>query len=486
MAAGIAAVAALSLALVLGLLFGSPIGAGDNGDGARLYCGAGLVPDTPSHSASWQGGVVLDFVRATPCRDPQPSSAAVLFRSVAGGHGPFSLTKLGWLYVLLIFLATLLAAWALQARGRWRALLVLPPLVPLLEPDFARMFISTFGKPAGLLGAYLMLCGVAVIAVTRVEDGFERLSALVLVGGGGVVAGLAKIGFLPLFVLAVLVCAGTGARLGPGRWWSGRLVGPALAVLLAVEIIGPVRAALGWQDRHFAVVNAVNVVYTLDLVEMPGTAPDLGLPAQAQAGAGRGFFSPGPGGLIGVDVVRHDPAGIKERVWGGLLERPAVLARVVGIALQSSNGRALEYLPHAPWTPASAPPTYVDAGNQQEAFQLWLDEMSLPWWPSLAVLLGVAAGVVASLPRRRWKTRYGLVAGVAAVGALGIAVLAVLGDGYFEIAKHTWLAGYLLDTAALSIGVVVVPALVRWVRLRRAGRARAGSDVDRTGTVSTR
>jgi hypothetical protein len=465
----VATLAALGLALRLGLFFGAPVGAGDNGDGFRLFCGAGLVPGTPSQSASWQGGVVLDFVHGASCRDSQPSSAAVLLHAVAGGHGPFSLTKLGWLYVLLIFLVTLLAAWAVQARGRWRLLVLLPPLVPLLEPDFARMFLSTFGEPAGLLGAYMVLCGVAVIAVTWVGDGFERLAALVLVATGGVLAGLAKVGFLPLFVLAVLVCAVTGARPGPGHWWSGRLVGPVLAVLLTVEIIAPVRAALDWQNRHFAEVNADNVVYTLGLVEMPGAAADLGLPADAPASAGHAFFPQGPGGLVGAGVVARDPNGVKEQVWGELLARPAVLARVVGIALQSTYGRSLPYLPHTPWTPASTPPTTAgplsgDLGANQNSFHQWLDDMSLPWWPSLLVLFGLAAGVVAAVRRRHWTTRYGLAAAVAAAGALGIAMMAVLGDGFFEVAKHVWLAAYLLDVAALSLCVVVVPVLIQWVR----------------------
>lgn len=124
----------------------------------------------------------------------------------------------------------------------------------------------------GLFGVYAMLSGVSVIALTRVEDGFERLAALVLVATGGVITELAKIGFLPLFMLAVLVCVVTGARLGPSRWWTGRLAGLVLAVLVVVEIIAPVRAALAWQKRHFADVNAVNVVYTIGLVEMPGSS----------------------------------------------------------------------------------------------------------------------------------------------------------------------------------------------------------------------
>ncbi|WP_033260572.1 hypothetical protein [Amycolatopsis vancoresmycina] len=473
-----AAVAALALALVLGLLGGTPTGAGDNGDGYRLFCGPGLTPATPNHKASWLGGVVLDFGRGTPCPDPQPSSAGVLFHSVAGGDGAFSLLKLGWLYVLLVFLVTLLAAWAVQARGPLRLLFLVPPLVPLLEPAFARLFISTFAEPAGLFGAYTLLLGVAVIAATRAGDGFARLAALLLVAAGGVVGGLAKIGFLPLFVLAVLVCAVTAARPGHGRWWTGRIVGPALAILLVLEIIAPVRANLAWQERNYADVNAVNVVYTLTLAELPGSAPRLGLPESAQSSAGHAYYPEGPEALAGSDVLLEDPSTVKRKAWDLLLEHPFVLVHAIGIGLQATLGRSLPYLPDQPWTPVSRPPdgsapVSGDMGGDATTFQQWLDGMGIPWLPALLVFLGLAAAVVALVRRQRSTTRYGVVAGVAVTSALGIAAMAVVGDGYFEIAKHLWLAAYLLDVTALSLCVMVAPVVLRrgrelWNR-RRAG-----------------
>ncbi|MEU4253436.1 hypothetical protein AB0F15_39180 [Amycolatopsis sp. NPDC026612] len=480
-----AAVAALALALVLGLLGGTPTGAGDNGDGYRLFCGPGLTPATPNHKASWLGGVVLDFGRGTPCPDPQPSSAAVLFGSVADGHGSFSLLQLGWLYVFLVFLVTLLAAWAVQARGPLRLLFLVPPLVPLLEPAFARLFISTFAEPAGLLGAYTLMCGLAVIAATKAGDGFARLAALVLVAVGGVVGGLAKIGFLPLFVLAVVVCAVTAARAGSGKWWSGRIVGPALAILLVLEIITPLRANLAWQERNYADVNAVNVVYTLTLPEVPGSARRLGLPEEAQQSAGHAYYPEGPEALAGSDVLLEDPSTVKYKAWDVLLEHPGVLIGAVGTALQATLGRSLPYLPDQPWTAVSRPPDNSapvsgDMGGDSATFQQWLDGMGIPWLPALLVLLGLAAAVVALVRRRRSTTRYGIVAGVAVTSALGIAAMSVVGDGYFEIAKHVWLAAYLLDVAALSLCVMVAPVLLRrgrelWHR-RRAGVAVAAEE----------
>jgi hypothetical protein len=50
----------------------------------------------------------------------------------------------------------------------------------------------------------------------------------------------------------------------------------------------------------------------------------------------------------------------------------------------------------------------------------------------------------------------GRVAAFGAVSAVGLVAAAVLGDGYFEIAKHTWLAAYLLAVTGTSLVLAVV------------------------------
>lgn len=52
------------------------------------------------------------------------------------------------------------------------------------------------------------------------------------------------------------------------------------------------------------------------------------------------------------------------------------------------------------------------------------------------------------------------VAGVSAVGAVGVAALAVVGDGYYEIAKHVWLSAYLLDVTAAALLGAAAAAVV--------------------------
>jgi hypothetical protein len=73
----------------------------------------------------------------------------------------------------------------------------------------------------------------------------------------------------------------------------------------------------------------------------------------------------------------------------------------------------------------------------------------------------------------------GRVAALAAVSAVGLVAAAVLGDGYFEIAKHVWLAAYFL---AVTVGAVLLAVVaiasrafaVIEARLRRDRRAMVG------------
>jgi hypothetical protein len=459
--------AALAITATTGLLSGRPIGAADNGDGVRVYCGAGLVPATPTGSANWVGGVVLDFVAGgPPCPLAVPSSArAALELAVGGATGPWSLTELGGLYAVAVALVSALAAWAATAGGVIRVLALVPAVLPLANADFARFFLSTYGEPAGLVGAFAVCAGTAAVAVTRPRHSSARWAALLLTAGGGLVAGTAKTGYVPLLLLAVVVCAVTAVSMPGRRRWPARVPGPMVAAALVVASVVPISAALQWQDRAYPGVNTHNLVFTLVLPEVgPAAAADLGLPDDAASFAGRSYYPDGPDGVPGADRIAADPVGIRAAAWQQLASHPAALARAVGIALQATRGRGLAYLTARPWSPDSPVPEAESPVGEQGAtadgLHRWLDGMGLPWLPSVLAALGIAIGAAAGLLRPPLARGLARVSGVAAAGAVGVAVVAVLGDGYFEIAKHVWLSAYLLDvaTGALLMCVIVMVA----------------------------
>jgi hypothetical protein len=482
-----AAVAVVVVVLSLGLV-GTPVGVADNGDGARLYCGAGLTPRTPDARSNWQGGVVLDFTTGAPaCPDPIASAALPVLRLATVGSGPtWSLTRLGVLYALAVGVLSGLAAWAVGPGIRLLALV--PALVPLAGPTFTRFFLSTFSEPAGLLGAYALCLGTAVVAVTGRSEGRARVVGLLLVAGGGLLAATAKASFLPLLAVALLVTALTAV--GRRRW-----VGLAAAGVLALVALAPVVAGVQWQQRHFAAINAHNLVYTAVLPDVGAAAlGPLGLPPAALAAAGRAYYPDGVRGVPGAEVVAADPAGARRAAYEVLLAHPGAAVGAVGRGLTATLGADLSYLPSAPVTAASVPPvlgtTVGPQGADRAQMLAWLDGLTLPWLPATVVAAGLLAGVLTvrrpdpvGAPRElqqgdtadvEWQQgdtaaapgapvatavrALGRVAAFGAVSAVGLVAAAVLGDGYFEIAKHTWLAAYLVAVTATSVvlGLAVV------------------------------
>lgn len=461
--AALAGLACLVLALAAAGLYGSPRGAGDNGDGIRLYCGAGLVPGTPDAQSNWKGGVVLHFSRAQACPDPIPSSALTLLR-VSAAHSPtgYSLARLGWLYALLAALVTAVAAWCASAKGHWRALVLAPVVLPLADPDYTRFFVSTFSEPAGLLGAFTFICGVAALVVTDRQHRSARATALMLVAAGGLIAVTAKTAYAPLLLSAVLVCAATATAGRRKPRWTARVAGPALAVLIAVAAIAPLGAASSWQTRHYPRVNTYNLIYTTILTELPGSAAALGLPGSAGRYAGQAFFPKGPDGVPGADTIAARPDALRNAGWRLLAEHPFALARAVGVGMQATEGRDVSYLPSEPLA-GQPPPILGSAGGEQEGadaptLRAWLDGMRAPWWPSLVAAIGIIAGLIGMAQRSagRLSVAFARTAGVGATTAVMLVVVAVLGDGYFEIAKHVWLAAYLLDVTLLALGGAVL------------------------------
>lgn len=463
------------VALVTGLAVGEFRGASDNGDGSRLYCGAGLIPATDDGQSAWVEGVVVDYVVGEPCDDPIPSSALLMLNAAVGNAeagSVFSLTKLGWLYVAAVAVVTGLAAWLATKRSRRRVLYLLPAAIPLVNPDFSRFFVSTYGEPAGLLGTYTLLVGLAAVVATSRTDRFARGMALLMVAVGGWFAIAAKVAYAPVLVAAVGVCLATPVVLSP-RWrpWTARIFGLALAIAVVVFGFPSVQSGLAWQERNYPVGNVHNLVFTAVIPEIPEAVEQLGLPAEA-AGFSGVPIQIAPPDQPGRAEIEVDPEGFRSEALALVVSHPAVALRGLGLALQATKGSDLAYLSPTAWQSGSGvavpvPPADTEearllAGQQSasaESLAAWLDQMSTPWLPVLIVGLGLAALGPGLHARRRPAGHLALLAGAAAATALGLSAVA-LADGYFELAKHVWLASYLVDVTAWAL----VGAVVAWVR----------------------
>ena len=436
---------ALGAGLAAGVLVALTGRAGveDNGDGFRLYCGLGLVPDTADRLAAWKGGVVTAFTVADEptCTVSAWSSAGPVLRVAAGG-GTLDLATVGWVYAALVGLVVGVAAWAASAAGPWRAAVLVVPVAPLALPWFSRFTVSTYAEPAGLLGTLAVACGVATLLVTHRRD----RTALVLTTAGGMVAVTAKVAYLPVFVVALAVVVVALGRRG------------LLVALVAVAVVaGPVAGAVRFQEIAYENANVHDIVFTLVLPELgPGVLPALGLPPEAAALTGTGFFNgpPLPTAAWWREAILTTPGETRSRAYGELVRNPGVLLRAVGVGLQATTRPDLPYLASVPADPATPSARSGDpawAGADGPALRSLLAATPGPAWAPTA-LVGTALLCAALWRRCRWCRA----AGLGAVTALGLVAAAVLGDGYFEVFKHVWLAAYvLLLTAACLLGALL-------------------------------
>jgi hypothetical protein len=288
---------------------------------------------------------------------------------------------------------------------------------------------------------------------------------------GGLFAATAKTSYLPLLGVAVVLCAATAVPIGARPRRRDRLVGVALAVGVAVAAIFPVLASLHWQDRHYAAVNAHNLIFTAVLPGVGDAAlAPLGLPPSAAPFAGRAYFPAGTQGVPGAPVIAADPMRARVAAYGVLLAHPLVTAQTIGTGVTATLGAGLSYLPSAALTQASVAPalgtTVGEQGAYRDQLQSWLNGLATPWLPSLVAAIGIVLGLVTlrhGSPLVRASAR---IAALAAVAALALVAAAVLGDGFFEIAKHVWLAAYLLEVTAAAALLAGVAAGVQ-VRARR-------------------
>ncbi len=471
-AGGIAAtVTVLGLALRIGLvrlplLGGGLIGVGDNGDAYRLFCTAGLTPDTPSKFSLWRGVVVTSFTTGgTPCTAAPSSSATLLGLVAPTGPGVWSLTSYAWLLAAIAALGVGIGAATIASQRPARAALVLLPLVPLLVVSWwTRFLVSLYAEPTALVGTVWVLTGLVVVAATRPTDRVPRLVALGLLALGGLLAATAKPGFVPVGGIAALACALVvirAPRAGRGMRVLTRLAGPLVALALVAVAASPVSEAVAGQDRSYAAVNTHNLVFT---ALMPEIGPDtvasaVGLPPGAALHSGEGFYVAGGMDVPGwATVIGDRPDQARSAARTVLEEHPTALATMVGRGLTATMRPQLPYLPSAPRGTApehfEGRTVYPEAGPETVLLDGWLADIGAGWLPLATVIAALVAGAATLLPRVRRADALTValvrVAATSALLGLGIVTLAVLGDGYYELSKHVWLGSYLIAVAGLT------------------------------------
>jgi hypothetical protein len=398
-----------------------------------------------------------------------PSSAGLVLRAVAlGGDGTLTLGAVAWWYAVLVGLVVAASAWAASASRPWRALVLLLPVAPLALTAFTRFFTSTYAEPAGLLGTLAVACGLAALLVAGRGQPRARAVAVAVTLLGGMIAATAKVGHLPVLIAAVVVVVLLARRGDADR--RRRVTVPVVALLAVLAVAVPVGAAVRFQQQIYEGANVHDIVFTLALPELgPGATGGLDLPPEAAAFTGNGYFNGPPlpeDAPWWIRAIKEQPGATRSAALASLVRDPAALLRVVGVGLQATTRADLPYLASTPADPARPTAPRGDAGwsgARGPDFRAVLEATPRPpWIPTAVVLLALAAAATSLLWRRRAPAAacWCLVAGLGALTTLGLVVMALVGDGYFEVFKHVWLAAYVLVLTGLclvgALGAVIV------------------------------
>jgi hypothetical protein len=270
-------------------------------------------------------------------------------------------------------------------------------------------------------------------------------------------------------VACLLVPVGVG-------WWRRRVPGLVAAVVAVALAASPAMAGIRYQDALYTVPNTHDLVFTAILPEAgPAALPALALPPDAWLRSGEHYYLDLGRNVPGwPEVPGPQTTAIRAAARHYVADHPLVLARMVHRGLVATLRPEIPYLVSRTAGPRTVSGTLpvpdVPEGAQRMGVTFaYFDRLPGRWVPPAVVALALlAAAATVLLPRRLrnravGRTAAGLarVAGVLAVAALGIVVLAVLGDGYVELAKHVWLASYLLVVTGTALLAAVVAAAWR-------------------------
>ncbi len=454
------------LAALLQLFWGQDIGLADNGDGFRLMCHFGLekaadvlADPLVLHYASVPGRCLpgLAYLSSQQWL-VRPAVWIYQLRYESG----FDLRVLGILHSALFGLLLAALYLVLPGRRHARVVTVVVAGVMLADVTFVTYFVSPFSEPATFLGL------LAVVAATAwyVRAPGSPWVPLVVVTLATAFLILAK---SQTFVFAFLVVpvllsrtVETRALSGP---WRGRIVAAAAGAVLVATAAGN----LLQQPTFFLEGNNHNLVFHTLLVDSPDPRSVL-----------RSFG-------VSDDLVRYRGTGYFDPAAAGKAEDPQYqeFVRIVG------RRELLVYLATHPhhWPPllqagaeavAELRTTYLSnypvprpngdiLANRPNPTERLIGLLRPVSWPLLPVvwLAAMVGGAVALFRRssQRDARALGAVCFLLGATALSQVGVAVAGDGYYELVKHTVLAGY-ATALLLAVGVgALVPVLGR--RLRR-------------------
>jgi len=465
------------LAALLQLLWGQDIGLADNGDGFRLMCHFRLLKSVDAignplvlHYDLTPYGCLPDLAYLSS-QEWLVRPAIWAYRLRHGAEAGFDLRYFGVLHSALF--GVLLSALYLTLPGsrRVRVLTIVLAGVLLADVTFVTYFVSPFSEPATFLGL------LAVVATTAwyVRERQRPLVALLALLAATVFLVLAK---AQTFVFALLLCPVLLSRavdIGPLRGsWKGRLI-PAMVGVVLVVTAG---ANVVRQPKFFAEVNKHNLVFQtllVDSADPEATLRSLGAPTGLVRYRGTGYFGVEAATKEGDPEYQQFQRVVDRRkLVTYLATKPNHWVPLLRAGAEAVSSLRTTYLSNYP-VPRAGDELLARRPNPTERL---LGAVGTASWPVLALVwLVVMVAAAVPLCRRPFgpdARALGAVSYLLAGTALSQVLVSLVGDGYYELVKHTVLAGY----ATALLVAITIAALVGVVgrRLdRRRTPARTGA-----------
>ncbi|MGI8691999.1 MAG: hypothetical protein ACR2JK_03750, partial [Geodermatophilaceae bacterium] len=280
------------------------------------------------------------------------------------------------------------------------------------------------------------------------------------------------------FVFALLLCPVLLSRavdIGPLRGgWKGRLIPATVGVVLMVTA----GANVVRQPKFFAEVNEYNLVFKtllVDSADPEATLQSLGAPTGLVRYRGTGYFD------VEAAAKEADPeyqqfrrVVDRRKLVTYLATNPNHWVPLLRAGAEAVSSLRTTYLSNYP-VPRSADELLARRPNPTERL---LGALGTASWPVLP-LVWLVALVAAVVPLCRRSVgpdarALGAVCYLLAGTALSQVLVSLVGDGYYELVKHTVLAGY-ATALLLAITIAAVVRVVGRRLVRRRTPARTGA-----------
>lgn len=450
--------------IMLQLFAGNDVSLEDNGDGGRLWCQHGLVPPAWSEVV-WQPTVIDKPCSLDNHINPYayPSSALALILAsrtlhyfFTDGVTPFDIRWAGTLSAFLLGLIAATAVLVLPGTLLMRVLLVLTATLFWSDIGLLSYLNGYYAESAGFIATSLLILAVSYYTQTE-RHHYQAVWFLVF---ATLLAATIKMQMIVVFIPTLLLLL-VVPQLHVQRSKIKCFIVPTLAIATIITVISFYANSFG---RGHADINRYNMVFSAILVEAPSPKQALkhmGLPTSLSSYTATGFWPDDNNASQHPDFPIFQKKANRIAVLHYLINHPKIYVTMLARTIVKMSQFRVDYLSNfAGIHQLANRPAPVHYVLQLFGFNIWF---ILP----IALITAIVMGLFRMYRYRhdaKQRTWWTLVWFQSSTVLLGLMVIPI-GDGYYELAKHTtwvvWQLAPLLAALVVLIVYLITNAMLR-------------------------